>query len=146
MALPVVLAPRPVLSQAPRLAINSLPSLFLPLAPPRHELEATMGDGRGNIRPVYVRPSLFCSVGSEAHGGVSSRLGVGAFCLYLLVPKMRLFVLSWALTRGLYALQNQNSLGQDPCLLSSLLDSACRGGGEYAYTDRPTGNLLTCEF
>ena len=32
-------------------------------------------------------------------------------------------------------LQNQNSLGQDPCTISSMLDGACRGIGECAYSD-----------
>lgn len=28
--------------------------------------------------------------------------------------------------------QNRNSLGQDPCVISSMLDAACRGVGECA--------------
>ena len=38
-----------------------------------------------------------------------------------------------------FVLQNKNSLGQDPCLISNMLDAECRGIGEFAYSDRRDG-------
>ena len=106
---------------------------FSPLAPSRHELEATLDDGRDDIRPVSVPLPLFSSAGPEARGGVPPRLGVGAFYLNLLAPNTRPFVVSWALTRVLYALQNRNSLEQDPCAIHGMLDGECHGDRECAY-------------
>lgn len=38
-------------------------SLLASLVPYRHELETTLGDDRGNLRPAHVWSSLFWSVG-----------------------------------------------------------------------------------
>ena len=51
----------------------SSPSSFVPFP---HELEQTLGDGRGNFRPVCVWSSLIRCLGPT--GNMSSRLGMGA--------------------------------------------------------------------
>ena len=46
--------------------------------------------------------------------------------------------------RGSYTSQNQNSLGQNPCTIFSVLDAGCRDIGECTHDDCPTGSWLTC--
>ena len=57
--------------------------------------------------------------------------GYALYKLSTTLARRRVSIVLAMLTGGTGPLQNRNSLGQDPCLIVSALESACRGGGEY---------------
>jgi len=69
----------------------------------------------------YSRSKCSCKSSSESQKKETARGLVGAHM--------------WIV----FVLQNENSLGQDPCLISNMLDAECRGIGEFAYGDRRDG-------
>lgn len=57
-------------------------------------------------------------------------MGVGAFDLSFHIPEKDAATVSWCSCVNCVFLQNENSLGQDPCQIVSLLEASCRGAGE----------------
>ena len=111
------------------------------LSLPRHELETALGDDRDSVRPIRVWPQFSWSVGPVGAGSLCCRLGMGEFYSNLLLREEKRDR-SWSRGRSCMdcvRLQNENSLGQDPCLISSMLDAECRGIGECTYCDLRAG-------
>jgi len=67
-------------------------------------------------------------------GGVSCRMGMGALHLHFAhLQKKAARVLLGRSRVDRTPLQNENSLGQDPCAIGSMLETACRGIGKCAF-------------
>ena len=135
--------------QRPRQFLHQGPSTECPFSPilpaltqtlSHHELETALGDNV--FRAVCARSSPSWSVCPDpVNGGMSDRLELGAFYSSLFVSKRgtaHTFRGRSPVVRT--SLQNENSLGQDPCAISSILDAACRGLCECTHSsDRATG-------